>query len=32
MKVITDRGVIPMYSVFDYDFEADYLYDHTVGG
>ena len=32
IRVSTDMGVIPKYSIFDYTFEADYLYQHTTGG
>jgi hypothetical protein len=32
VRVVTDRGVLQGYSVFDYDFEADYIYGHETGG
>lgn len=32
MRVVTDRGVVKNYSIFDYEFEADYLYGHEIGG
>lgn len=32
MRVITDKGVVKNFSIFDYEFEVDYLYDHVGGG
>jgi hypothetical protein len=32
MRVVSDQGVIKNYSIFDYEFEVDYLYEHATGG
>ena len=32
LRVVSDRGVIKNYSIFDYEFEVDYLYAHATGG
>lgn len=31
-RVVTDKGVVKNYSIFDYEFEIDYLYAHAQGG
>ena len=31
-KITTDKGFFGNYSVFDFEFELKYLYDHTYGG
>ena len=32
MRIVSDRGVIRNFSIFDYEFEVDYLYAHATGG
>lgn len=32
MRIVSDQGVIKNYSIFDYEFEVDYLYAHATGG
>jgi hypothetical protein len=31
-RVVSDRGIIKNFSIFDYEFEVDYLYAHATGG
>lgn len=32
MRIVSDRGIIKNFSIFDYEFEVDYLYAHATGG
>jgi len=32
MRIVSDRGIVKNYSIFDMEFEADYLYAHATGG
>jgi len=32
MRVVSDQGVLKNFSIFDYEFEVDYLYAHATGG
>jgi len=32
MRIVSDQGIVKNYSIFDMEFEADYLYAHAIGG